>query len=957
MRRIISLLSIILIINQFLMAQAVWTEPEYATQNDSIIVYFDATKAQRTELVGYTGDLYVHTGVNTSAGIWQHVIGTWGVNSTQPKLTRISNNIYKLVIGYPRKFYSVTSTGETIYSLCFVFRDSKSSGNLQTEDIFYELFEPGLTVVVSKPSVNLSFTDPRRSPVFIEQGDTVAIEIRAAALGTHCDTLKLLVNNELIVQVADTILQYDFITADHNAGMNNMMAIGEDTTGLSDTTSFAIMINPPVVYQSRPEGIIDGLNITQSGEAVFSLQAPYKEFVYLIGDFNDWLVDSTFFLRCEDNGGDEVHWWLAVDNLDPQIEYAYQYFVDGEIRIADPYAEKILDPWNDQDIPASVYPNLKAYPNGKTENIVSTFQIGAEPYTWQTENYTRPVKTDLIIYEMLIRDFLDNHTYLTLIDTLDYLQNLGINAIELMPINEFEGNSSWGYNPSFYFAVDKYYGPANDFKCFVDECHARGIAVIQDIVLNHSYESSPLVRLYDYGDHTTSPENPWYNEQHNFTNPDAQWGYDFDHESPSTQAFVDRVTRYWVTEYKIDGYRFDFSKGIGNNIKSSNDSWGSNYDSDRIRLLKRMADALWEVDSTAYVILEHLAENSEEKVLADYGMLLWGNSNWNYAQSAMGYTSDSDFSWGFYKSRGWSNPGLVTYMESHDEERLMYKNLTYGNSSGSYNVKTLSTALERMKMAMAFFLTLPGPKMIWQFGELGYDISIDNGGRLSEKPIRWNYLQDPDRLRLYKTYQALIKLRGENDVFTSAGTTPVMSLGGNLKTITMSGSPNVVIVGNYGVTSTTANLTFQHGGLWYDYFSGQEFTVSGSYSITLNPGEFHIYTDAPLETPESGLVGIDKSLPNSVPKRFKLYLNYPNPFNSATTFTYDLEKTSDVNLKIFDLLGREIYSARFGRQTPGNYRFVWDGRVQNGGEAMSGIYFLVLERGADRQILKTTLLK
>ena len=97
---------------------------------------------------------------------------------------------------------------------------------------------------------------------------------------------------------------------------------------------------------------------------------------------------------------------------------------------------------------------------------------------------------------MLLRDFLAAHDWNTLTDTLDYFTELGINAIELMPVSEFEGNESWGYNPSFYFAADKYYGPASDLKVFIDSCHGQGIAVILDMVLNHSYGQSPLVQLY-----------------------------------------------------------------------------------------------------------------------------------------------------------------------------------------------------------------------------------------------------------------------------------------------------------------------------------------------------------------------------------------------------------------------------------------------------------------------------
>ena len=954
---------------QILIAQVVYSNPPHPTERDSIIIYFDAAKGDGG-LKDFTGDVYAHTGVITNlsatAKDWRYVITPWPgqggtANTSKNKLERISTNLYKLTIGFPRTFYishengATIPDGEKILKLAFVFRNadgSKSGRDVGGADIFQNLFEVGLTVIVSEPVIDLSLSDPRRSPVFTNYGDTVNIKITTAALNTKVSVIKLLVNHELINQVTDTVMSFDFVAEEYNYGMNNLMAIGTDTSGFSDTASFAIMINPPLTSISRPEGIVDGINVLNNNSITLSLQAPFKDFVYLIGDFNDWLVDTSYFMQCEDNGGTDVHWWLTIDDLDSQTEYAFQYFVDGEIRLADPYSEKILDPWNDDSISASVYPNLKPYPAGKTAEIVGTFQIDQPKYNWQTADYTRPEKTNLIIYEMLIRDFIDAHDFKTLIDTLDYLQRLGINAIELMPVSEFEGNSSWGYNPSFYFAVDKYYGPADDFKHFVDECHRRGIAVIQDIVLNHSYDSSPLVRLYwDKVNSRPSSENPWYNQVS--PNPVYSWGYDFNHESQDTKNFIDRVTSYWLTDFRVDGFRLDFTKGFTNKPGE-----GSAYDASRITILKRIADKIWEIDTSAYVILEHFADNSEEKILADYGMMLWGNSNWNYAQSSMGYTNESDFSWGFYKSRSWNQPHLVTYMESHDEERLMYKNLTWGNSAGSYNIKTLTTALERIKMTVAFFLTLPGPKMLWQFGELGYDYSIEYNGRLGKKPIRWNYYQEPDRLRLYKTFQALIKLRSENDVFTSASTTPIMTLSGNVKSITMSGSNlNVVIIGNFGVVNAETAVSFQHGGVWYDYFSGESFNFSGFDSINLAPGEFHIYTDQKLATPEEGLVAIAEADANNLPKQFHVYPNYPNPFNSLTTLEYDLEKISDVTMKIFDLLGREIYTEKIGSQAPGKYRFVWNGFDKNGREVHSGVYFVVVQRNGDRQIQKITLLK
>ncbi|MCK4577755.1 MAG: alpha-amylase, partial [Candidatus Marinimicrobia bacterium] len=545
-------------------------------------------------------------------------------------------------------------------------------------------------------------------------------------------------------------------------GLTELKIIASDSLGNVDSAAVTVMVNPAIELATRPAGTVDGINYNSVTSATLSLFAPDKKFVYLIGDFNNWQPEMAYFMKKDESDPYGDHFWLILDNLSPGTEYAFQYLVDGEIRIADPYADKILDPWNDGYISSDTYPNLITYPGGKTEWPVAVLQTAQSEYVWQhSDTFVKPEKSGLVIYEMLLRDFLAAHDFATLLDTLDYFERLGVSAIELMPFNEFEGNSSWGYNPSFYFAPDKYYGPKHLLKEFIDAAHERGIAVIMDMVLNHSYGLSPLVRLYWEGDGPAA-NNPWYNQTS--PNPVYSWGYDFNHLSPHTQAFVDRVNKYWLTEYKVDGFRFDFTKGF---TQTAGD--GGAYDASRINILKRMADEIWETNSSAYVILEHFADNSEETILADYGMLLWGNTNHNYNEATMGYnaSSKSDFSWGYYGRRGWSQPHLVTYMESHDEERLMYKNLQYGNVSGDYSTKDLPTALNRMKLAGAFFFTLPGPKMIWQFQELGYDYSIDYGGRLGEKPIRWDYLDDPNRLNLFKTYAALMHLRNANEVFRS----------------------------------------------------------------------------------------------------------------------------------------------------------------------------------------------
>ncbi|MBL7095566.1 T9SS type A sorting domain-containing protein, partial [candidate division KSB1 bacterium] len=727
---------------------------------------------------------------------------------------------------------------------------------------------------------------------------------------------------------------------------------------VSDSINFTYQGAAPEIAD-LPEGVIDGINYVDDSTVTLVLHAPYyKKFVYVIGDFNNWQVDQNYFMK---QTPDRQRYWLTLSGLDANTEYRFQYFVDGEIRIADPYAEKILDPWNDRYISNSTYPNLIPYPEGLTSEIVSSFQINQEEYQWQVTDFERPPKEKLVIYELLVRDFIAAHDYKTLTDTLDYFERLGINAIELMPVNEFEGNESWGYNPSFYFALDKYYGPKNDLKMFVDECHKRGIAVLGDLVLNHSYGQSPLVRLF-FENGKPSSSNPWYNVDNNFQNPDAQWGYDFDHESTATQRFVDRVNDYWLTEFLFDGFRFDFTKGIGNNVKNKySDPWGGKYDADRIRLLKRMADQIWLNHPTAYVILEHFADNTEEIELSNHGMMLWGNSNDNYNEATMGWNENgkSDFSWGFYKKRGWSNPHLVTYMESHDEERLMNKNLKYGNSSGDYSIKYLSTALDRIKLAASFFLTLPGPKMIWQFGELGYDYSIDYNGRVGNKPIRWDYYEKQNRKNLYRTFSALLKLRNENEAFTSNSSIVSLSVSGAIKRINIShDSLNVSIIGNFGVTTSSIDPKFQHTGMWYNYFFADSIdVVNTNENIQLNPGEFFIYTDKKLESPGSGmLTGVVKERVE-LPHNFKLFQNYPNPFNPTTTIFFELPTETEVLLDIYNIQGQKIRTLVQDKLNPGIYQKVWDGKTGVGTKAVSGIYLYKFKAGDFIQTKKMLLRK
>jgi hypothetical protein len=613
----------------------------------------------------------------------------------------------------------------------------------------------------------------------------------------------------------------------------------------NDNSSGNVPGNPAGV--DPPAGSTDGVTFINAGKSViFNLYAPGKKSVSVIGDFNNWASSSAYNMK---NSKDGTRWWVQVDNLDPSKEYAYQYFIDGTLKVADPYTNKILDPANDPAIIQSgIYPNLKTYPAGQS-GIVSTFWYSTPAYTWTVTNFTRPDPKNLVVYELLVRDFVGTHSYKTLTDTLNYLVRLGVNAVELMPVNEFEGNDSWGYNSNFMFALDKYYGTPNDYKAFIDACHAKGIAVIQDIVLEDQFGSSPLAQMYwNAAANAPTADNPWLDV--NNMHPDAV-GYQMNHQSKATQYFTQNVMKYWMQEYHIDGYRFDEAKGFTQTNSGSSESAWAAYDAARVTTWKNYNSYMKSLDPSFYVILEYFAGNQEESELANAGMMMWTNLSTPAEQALMSY-NDAGGSWDlsglFYDGYGFTAPyNLVAYFESHDQERLQYKNGAFGNSNGTYNVKDLPTGLKRDEMGAAFMFSSPGPKMVWQFGERGYDISIDNGGRLGDKPPLWNYMADANRAHLYSIYAKMIKWKIKNPVFTTTNFS--YNLGGAYKFIQLLGADgtDVQVVGNFDIMPQSVSISFPATGTWTDNITGTSINVATlPYSTTLAPGEYHVYSNKQL---------------------------------------------------------------------------------------------------------------
>ncbi|TXE09717.1 T9SS type A sorting domain-containing protein [Seonamhaeicola algicola] len=873
------LFGLILLLLSITVNAQVSTAPTIPTASDAITITFNAVG---TGLEGYTGDVYAHTGVlttnSTSQSDWKHVIGSWGNNATQPKLTRLGANSYELVIT-PNIASFYGSGSEVVTDIALVFRNS--AGNAQTNpDIFIKIYANGL---------NIALTNPSDEAVF-----NVNDNVNITAESSINANLNLKVNNSTIQTAtnATTISSNYTFTSPGNYTIEAVASQNSETK----TDVISVFVKTPTQNESIPPNLENGVNINNNGSVTFVLQAPFKNDVFIIGDFNNWSLNAAYQMK-----KDNDTFWLTVNGLDADTEFAYQYFIDYSLKVADPYAKKILDPDDDPYIPNTTYPNLKAYPTGLATGNVSTFKINPTPYTWQNTTFTKPNKENLIVYEMLIRDFTENDSFIEAMTHLDYLETLGVNAIELMPISEFEGNDSWGYNPSFHGALDKAYGTQNHFKSFVDACHSRGIAVILDVVYNHAFGQSPLAQMYwDSANNKPATNNPWLN-------PDAKHpfnvGYDFNHESQYTKTFVKQTLKYWIEEFKVDGFRFDLSKGFTQTNNPSNVGAWSSQDNSRIAILQDYANYIWNnVSTDAYLILEHFANNSEETILANYGFMLWGNLNHSFNQNTMGFSTDADISWLSYQNRGWSNPHIVGYMESHDEERLMVRNIAYGNSNGSYNTKQLSTALDRIEAATAIFYSIPGPKMLWQFGELGYDKSIncesninDSSCRLDRKPVAWTlgYDTNTNRMDVYNVTAKMINLKKQ---YPSTFNTDnfSMSVSGLLKRVNLYdnvGNLDAVVIANFNVTAQTINPNFPNTGTWYDAFTETSINVtSPTAGITLQPGEYRLYTQT-------------ASLNNSKFELSETVKVYPNP----TQNTFSINKNIN-ELHIYTTTGKLVKS-------------------------------------------------
>lgn len=524
-----------------------WFEPD-----DTVEIRYN--RAEGNAALSGQQTIYGHFGLITDQSVdntdWKYVVGNWGTADANVLMTAEGGTVFSKR-HHIRSFHGLPQ-GEGMQALSMVFRNAAGTTtgvNGDGSDIIVQGFDGNFYSEFTSHSANQ-----------LEVNATNSIDLRGES--SYQAALQIKVDGATVAQVGSgKVVEFQFEGASYSRGTYAISLEADTGTGYFLTDQLSVVRRSGVIAQPVPAGMEDGITVLSPTEVHLQLRAPGKPWAFVLGDFNNWQLDSAYLMTPTPDG---QTFWIRIDGLNPQSRYRFQYYVGPNgTKIADPYSELILDPWNDQYIDQQTYPNRPFYPAGQS-GFVTVFQTGEAPYNWDNSiSYSRPDQRDLAIYELLVRDFDDRHTWQSLIDRMEYFEELQVNAIQLMPVQEFEGNESWGYNPSHMLAADKYYGPQNDLKRFIEECHRRGIAVILDITLNHQFGQSPLCQLYwDDVNNRPAADNPWFNPipKHPYN-----VGYDMNHDSPHTQYFSKRVLRHWLEEYRVDGFRVDMSKGFTQN--------------------------------------------------------------------------------------------------------------------------------------------------------------------------------------------------------------------------------------------------------------------------------------------------------------------------------------------------------------------------------------------------------
>ena len=506
----------------------------------------------------------------------------------------------------------------------------------------------------------------------------------------------------------------------------------------------------------------------------FRLFAPHTERVDLIGSWDESATTAM-------SRGVDGNWRAEVDLSDGRYTYRFRFpslspFMPGTtVEISDPKS-RLIDDWLGE---ASVI------------EVAGGHDVTTAPgYVWEHDGKPLPPNNELVIYELHIGEFgYGDHgqgSFLSVMERLDYLRDLGINAVELMPVMSFAGSESWGYNVRYPFSLESSYGTPEEFKRLVDACHGRGMRVILDVVLNHSESEGPLTRIdFDY----------WYRERQgvpSFGPPFDYERYDETLDIMPARAFALETIEYWIQTYHIDGYRLDATAPI------------DNFD-----IVRAVRDRAYAVAGgrAMYIVAEQLPEDPAiagaegpadgawhqafERAVVGW---LCGEGAFDTAQVAAVLDPST---------AGYARPELVVnYVESHDEHTLMHE-LAARHITGD-------AAARKHKLAATLMFTAVGIPMLYQGQEFGGYRERD----MEIRPLQWDLLAEDFGLQIERNYAFLARLRTEHPALQQARIEMVHVGDGALVFRRGSGDAEVLVAVNLHDDDRSLSLPFPNGAWW-----------------------------------------------------------------------------------------------------------------------------------------------
>jgi 1,4-alpha-glucan branching enzyme len=711
-----------------------------------------------------------------------------------------------------------------------------------------------------------------------------------------------------------------------------------------DTVSFVVAVSgPPIV--PLPSYAKHGVTLPgpQSNDSTtFRLRVGSTNYVLLrVAPAGQPVASAPPVFMRKDPSSD--NWWTNLALAPGTYEYLYQTS-SGTL---------VFDPWGRHN--GTYGSRFTVGPEG----------LSADDYAWRIPNFQRPPLEKLVVYEMNVGEFAGgwyglpagqaNFTHMK--NLMGYFDSLGVNAIELMPVNDYglvgRSGHSWGYDLNSYFALEPGYGTPRDFKILVDSAHARGVAVIVDVVFNHINDTGPLWQMEP--SESTSPYFKLCTDLR-FNEDGLCFFRDMDHWTPETQEIVYEALKMWIDVYKVDGFRFDYTQGIGwNTADTSRGILG---------WVNRIAR---EYDNSLYLIAEHLPESP---ALIYYSGL---TSGWHdsfrdevfdearFRNRPLTAIENLVIDRGAYPGNDFPpEPSVygdrrepVNATNNHDEQSLLYEMITFQGVP-------LDEALVRDRLYGTLMFTSVGVPMLWQ----GTEFSEPRGWpsdnlKLTYRPVQFS-LRGTSRGQVHERYyRNLIRARKINPAL-HRGALRRMAQYAAERTLVwgfedLSGPAKVMAVANFsGVQQTVTAVPWLAPGTWYDIQDQSTISVPGT---TLPAFTIPAYTARVFSSlPDSVLLPVAE-VASPLPADFALEQNYPNPFNPSTTIQFSVQSADRVRLIVYDALGREVAALVDRTMEPGTHTVRFDAGDASGRVLPSGVYFYRMTAGSFTRTRKLVLVR